>query len=196
MFLAVWFVLLALIQPQPSNSRFCVLPSDKFFGSVVDASFERVYSNCVQRKVFIGFILSTIKNNRKWLSRECFTSLLCQRWWCRSVFFFSASPRHSTIILIVFFIRLVSARIFLRAMNCVCMFVSAFRVLCFVVACLRTLRIDGMRKWTWMRACIFFFCLVSPYMYCLFSSSRTWWCDDGVVGSFTCGSQLAGAPLE
>lgn len=156
MFLAVWFVLLALIQPQPSNSRFCVLPSDKFFGSVVDASFERVYSNCVQRKVFIGFILSTIKNNRKWLSRECFTSLLCQRWWCRSVFFFSASPRHSTIILIVFFIRLVSARIFLRAMNCVCMFVSAFRVLCFVVACLRTLRIDGMRKWTWMRACIFF----------------------------------------
>lgn len=154
--------------------------------------FERVYGNCVQRKVFIGSILSTNKNNRKWrLPCECITLLLCENWLRRSVFFFfSASPRHCTIFSDRIFPRFVSGRIFLTLW---------IVFVCFCVFCVLLLLVsnftytDSMRKWTWMRACIFF-CLVPPYVYCLFSVLRTWWY--GVLGSFTCGSQLSGVTLE
>lgn len=105
-------------------------------------------------------------------------------------FFFSASPRHCTIFSDRIFPRFVGARIFLTLW---------IMFICFCVFCVLLLLVsdftytDSMRKWTWMRACIFF-CLVPPYVYCLFSVLRTWWYD--VLGSFTCGSQLAGVTQE
>lgn len=140
------------------------MSSDKFFfGLFAGGSFERVYRNCVQRKVFIGSILSTNKNNRKWLPRECITSLLCENWLRRSVFFFSASPTHCTIFGSYFYLLCKRSNLS-DALDCVLMFLC---VLCFVVACFGPY-VYRQHAQVNLNACLHFYFLSCSTLYVLF----------------------------